>query len=585
MSVIILQGANELAQNIYYEIETESEPLGVGGMGKVYRGVRVQANTGVRTDVAVKFLFDDLPAHAIERARREASIQVHNENLIEMFGFIEIDEEVAPGQIHARYHVVSELLKGIMLFDLLKGKTTDNSGEEVPFAQELYKQYTEDKLRFALRIIKCVLSGVMALHDKGYIHRDIDPSNIMITQDGKVKLIDLGIAKPISDEKATSVTAQHLTVAGQFMGKAAYAAPELVIGDVAHENRTTDLYAVGILFFQLVTGHLPFQGATLEVLDMQLHQKIPLQEITSKNVRKVITKATAKKQADRYATASEFRVAVEQLEHTDMNEGSIATVIEEKTQMIEDVAQKFVKKPRKMLSLCAAVVLLAVMVGIFVPFYMKRERQQEALRQQAEIELKEKTDRLHALLRDSIVDNTMVEYQVVEEVGETLKTAGLVTKEAMDMLLANEPNKIRGGLDALERVVKKGYRSSAEAAYLLGRLYYERDETDSLLQQMKRNVSACLVTDNAKAFHYDILAVQLDSTYFKALYECGCDFLGGEQRTKKENSRDLEKAKFYFISAYRHASLAGNTRYMELCEKRLLSLGVKLETIISASRR
>ena len=286
MSVIILQGANELAQNIYYEIETESDPLGVGGMGKVYRGVRVQANTGVRTDVAVKFLFDDLPAHAIERARREASIQIHNENLIEMFGFIEIDEEVAPGQIHARYHVVSELLKGIMLFDLLKGKTTDNSGEEVPFAQELYKQYTEDKLRFALRIIKCVLSGVMALHDKGYIHRDIDPSNIMITQDGKVKLIDLGIAKPISDEEATSVTAQHLTVAGQFMGKAAYAAPELVIGDVAHENRTTDLYAVGILFFQLVTGHLPFQGATLEVLDMQLHQKIPLQEITSKNVGK-----------------------------------------------------------------------------------------------------------------------------------------------------------------------------------------------------------------------------------------------------------------------------------------------------------
>lgn len=574
MSIIILQGVNEVARNIYYEIETENEPLGVGGMGKVYKGVCVQKNTGVRTDVAVKFLFDDLPEHAIERARREASIQIHNENLIEMFGFIEIDEEI-DGQIHPRYHVVSELLKGVMLFDLLKGKITDNAGNEIPFAQELYKQYTEDRFHFALRIIKCVLSGIMALHDKGYIHRDIDPSNIMITHDGKVKVIDLGIAKPIADNAAPA-TQQHLTAVGQFMGKAAYAAPELVVGDVAHENRTTDLYAIGILFFQLLVGHLPFEGATLEVLDMQLHQKVPLSEIASKNVRKVIAKATAKKQSERYTTASEFRVAVEQLENVNLGETSVVSVVEDKTQIIEDAVKKLVKKPRKIMVLCAAVALFA---GICVLFYIKKEQQRETQCLQAEMEQREKMDQLRTLLKDSLIDNAKAEYRINEEVGETIKTAGLVTKEAVEMLLTNEPEKMKEGLGILKRIVKKGYRSSAEAAYLLGRLYYEKEETDSLIRQIKQNVAACLVVDNSKAFHYDTLAVQLDTTYFKALYECGCDFFGGEIRTKVENaqSRNLERAKACFISAYRYAKQAGDNRCMENCAKRLLYWNVKME--------
>lgn len=575
MSIIVLQGSSEKSLNIYYEIETENEPLGTGGMGKVYKGVRVQGNTGVREDVAVKFLFDDLPAQAIERARREASIQIHNENLIEMFGFIEIEEEIAPGQIHPRYHVVSELLRGVMLFDLLKGKTTDNSGQEIPFAQELYKQYTEDKLHFALRIIKCVLSGVMALHDKGYIHRDIDPSNIMITYDGKVKLIDLGIAKPISDEVSDSSLSSCLTMAGHFIGKAAYAAPELVIGDVAHENRTTDLYAVGVLFYLLITGHLPFEGATLEVLDMQLHQKIPLQDITSKSIRKVIAKATAKKQSERYATASEFRVAVEQLENVDLNETSIVEAVGKKTQMIEDAAKKLVGKTRKTV-LFAAVISLVALVGLSV-FVMNKEKQREAQRLQLESDQMAKRDRLRVLLRDSLIDSNIAEYKVNEEIVDTIKTTGLVTKEAVDLVLDGDSEKVKDGVEMLERVVKKGYRSSAEAAYLLGRLHYEKEEAEGVFQQMKQNVATLLVPDNAKSFYYDVLAAELDTTHYKALYECGCDFLAGEARTKKEDSRDVEKAKAYFISAYRHASSAGDAHYVEVSMKRLTSLGVKLE--------
>lgn len=573
MSTIILQGANEIAQNIHYEIETESEPLGVGGMGKVYKGVRVENDTRVRKDVAVKFLFDDLPAHAIERARREASIQIHNDNLIEMFGFIEIDEETDTGEIHHRYHVVSELLKGVMLFDLLKGKTTDNSGEEIPYAVELYKLYNEDRIQFAIHIIKCILSGIMALHDKKYIHRDIDPSNIMITHDGKVKLIDLGIAKPISDKGTSSTIDKHLTIAGQFIGKAAYAAPELVIGDIEHENRTTDLYAIGILFFQLVTGHLPFEGAMLDVLDMQLHQNLPLQEIASKNVRKVIAKATAKRQTDRYATASEFRVAVEQLENTTTNDMSITSAIGEKTKMIEDVAKKITKKRYKIITGSIVVILLVAVAGGVVSSkkqHLKTENEQ-----------KEKLEQLRTILRDSLIDSQSVDSIVNEEVGEIIKTAGLVTKEATEKLLDQNTAIRQEGIEMLKYVVQKGYKSSAEAAFLLGRLYYEKTESDSTLQQMKLNTANLLNVDNSIAFHYDTLSVQLDKTHYKALYECGCDFLGGKDRTNIENSRDIEKAKSYFISAYRYAKGAGDTKYIENCRRRLKSLGIKTEDILS----
>ena len=243
MPLIYIQGEEEKRKHIHYEVDPELPSLGEGGMGQVLRGVRVNETNGVRMDVAIKFLFEDLPAHAIERAKREASIQIHNENLVEMFGFIEVVENPDSARPIKRYHVVSELLQGVMLFDLLNGKTTDKYGNEVPFAQELYSKYQNDRFGFAVFIVKNILSGLMALHDKGYIHRDLDPSNIMITTDRKVKIIDFGIAKQLD---TLNTQDQQLTSTGQFIGKAAYAAPELVLGDVHNQDKTTDLYAVGM---------------------------------------------------------------------------------------------------------------------------------------------------------------------------------------------------------------------------------------------------------------------------------------------------------------------------------------------------
>lgn len=310
MPLITIQGAAEKRRGIYYQVDSADQPIGVGGMGQVFKGICVDETTGTTREVAIKFVYSDLPPQALERARREASIQLRNDNLIEMLGFIELDEPQPDGTVARRYHVVSELLTGVSLSDLLEGKTKDRNGEDVPFAVKMLQDYRNDPAHFARTIVMGVLSGLMALHDAGYIHRDIDPSNIMLTAEGRIKLIDFGIAKQLGE---LTTGDRGLTVAGAFMGKPEYAAPELALGDIKHQNQTTDIYAVGILLYQCIVGHTPFEGPRHDVLDKQLKSKLPLAAIKDKGLRTVIATACEKRQDLRYQTAAQMRVALETL--------------------------------------------------------------------------------------------------------------------------------------------------------------------------------------------------------------------------------------------------------------------------------
>lgn len=310
MAIIKIQSENEKRKGICYQFESTDLPIGEGGMGKVYKGLCVDQKNGSTRPVAIKFMYDDLPASAYERARREAEIQLRNDNLVEMLGFIETQEVSPLGEVRKHYHVVSELLTGVSLFDVLQGRTQDRDGKEVPFANKMLHDFHSDPEHFARIIVINVLSGLLALHDAGYIHRDIDPSNIMLTEDGHIKLIDFGIAKQMNN---LTTGDKALTVAGKFMGKPEYAAPELVLGDIGHQNQTTDIYSVGILLYQCIVGHTPFEGARHEILEMQLKGKLPLSKIKSRALRSIVATACEKKQELRYQTAAQMRVALENM--------------------------------------------------------------------------------------------------------------------------------------------------------------------------------------------------------------------------------------------------------------------------------
>lgn len=317
MHIVKLQGDTERRKGIYYEYDVDAIPLGEGGMGRVFKGFRVIERTGERMPVAIKAIYDNIPERVIERARREASIQLDNDNLIRMYGFVETIFPLEGNKgVKVHYHVIMELLVGVTLESVMTGIVNDQNGMLIPFAAELKEQYTQNRYMAVVRIMKSVLSGLMALHDKGFIHRDIDPSNIMITIDGKIKLIDFGICKQVLTLDSVD---KALTATGVFMGKVNYAAPELVLGDVKNQNYTTDIYAMGILMYQLCTGHLPFSGTDQDILAANLRQPLPMKDVHKGDFKRIIRKATEKSQSKRYATVAEFRVDLERVSFDDPN--------------------------------------------------------------------------------------------------------------------------------------------------------------------------------------------------------------------------------------------------------------------------
>lgn len=309
---MILQGEFEKSQGIRYEFDRFQHHIGEGGMGVVYRGVMIDDNTNaVLRDVAIKEVKaegsqDEVNA-IIEKAYREASIRLHNDNLVEMLGFIEVVETKLKFT-KKKYFIISEFLTGVTLTDVLDGNYLDYKGDIVDYARQLGEDLKTDRDHAAHYIIKNILYGITALHDNGYIHRDIDPSNIMITNDGRIKLIDFGIAKKLNDLNAQDEERCN----GAFVGKVEYASPELINGNIHDQDFTTDIYGIGVLFYKLLTGRLPFDGNRFEIMNSHLKRSVNTRGITNKKFAIIIQKAMKKKRKQRFQTSSEMRVALDQ---------------------------------------------------------------------------------------------------------------------------------------------------------------------------------------------------------------------------------------------------------------------------------
>lgn len=500
MSLYKIQGRAEKLKGIYYEFNSDDEPLGEGGMGKVFKGRCVDEATGKARNVAVKFMYSDLPPYAIEKARREAAIQFRHGNLIEMLGFIETEERSVLGEPIRHYHVVSELLEGVSLDKMFEGKLTDQQGHFVPFAEKLFKDYQQDVNHFAVEIIKNILSGLMTMHDAGYIHRDIDPTNIMITTDGHIKLIDFGIAK-----KMNSLTThdKHLTQAGQFVGKPEYAAPELVLGAINEQNQTTDIYAVGILLFQCIVGHPPFEGDRSDILQKQLHAPLPLKLIKHKGLRAVIAQATEKSRAKRFQSAAEFRVALERINLND------------------DSGSGWKPLYNYVIGGIAACIIAGVL--IFKPSDPDPKPVNES-----------------ALL-------------VAPEADYTTVVASL-----HDSSLSTQ------GMEDLKKLSDKG---EAKATYLLSRLYYNYKPTDFCPDSIRSLQQSLHISfDDVKAHQLLRKSVEQDSQDYHSLYELACDYWKAEQRTDAVKDRDGNLAKSYFDKAREYAVEANDQKYVSMID-------------------
>jgi TPR repeat protein len=270
-----------------FDPKDSSTFLGSGGMGSVYKGKGIildpkDSKNTKEIDVAIKVLFRDLTDSAIntERTKREGEIKIKHNNLIEMLDFIVQD---------GIYHVVSVLVEGTNLSEIIK----QNEVQGKVFS------YEESK-----KIVLDVLNGLEALHKNGMIHRDIDPSNIRICPDGSAKLMDFGVVR------LTGGKTKSLTGVGTLIGKPNYSPPEQIRGENDNINESTDLYALGITIYEMLTGKAPFdKGNEFDTMQAQVKDPLPKSIFLSDAIFDFLLKATAKQQKKRFQNVAEFRNA------------------------------------------------------------------------------------------------------------------------------------------------------------------------------------------------------------------------------------------------------------------------------------
>ncbi len=275
----------------WYYYDPNSAPLGNGAMGTVYLGFSCNSNKRI----AVKRVKDIYANNKMirERARQEASLSFSHPNLVQMIGLCEYAPNYGP------IFILSEYVAGITL--------------EVHVKEQLNSLPTEERMEKIAIEICHVLDALQYLHSRGVVHRDVKPSNVMIENGSVIKLMDLGIARLNGGNKYSSFG---------FIGTPQYAAPEQILRDAQNTeiNAQTDIYAVGITLYELITGHNPFKtDIEAEVLSRQMTMKLPYDKKIPKTLYRVILKATEKSQAKRYKSATELKLAIIEAIHKKNN--------------------------------------------------------------------------------------------------------------------------------------------------------------------------------------------------------------------------------------------------------------------------
>ena len=259
----------------HYRVESL---LGEGGMGTVYQAT----DTHLERPVAVKMLHSHLVNQVsfMERFRNEALIlaRLNHPNIAVVYNFLQDGPD---------YFMAMEYVEGDSLETLIR-----KAGALSPAV--------------AAEITRQGLEGLAHAHRKGILHRDIKPANLMLTPEGAIKLMDFGIARVIGEQRLTQVN--------RVVGTLEYMAPELIQGEAP--SPASDIYAMGILLYELLSGKLPFASRTdYELMQAIIREKpIALRKLNGqipKELEAIVQKSLDKNPAKRFADAKEFQRALQ----------------------------------------------------------------------------------------------------------------------------------------------------------------------------------------------------------------------------------------------------------------------------------
>jgi serine/threonine-protein kinase len=262
--------------------------LGAGGMGVVYRA----RDERLERDVALKVLPPGFLSNetARERFRREARAlsQLNHPHICTIY-----DAGEANGQIY----IAMECIEGQPLSALIRNGALAAA----------------TVVRYALQ----VADAMDHAHDRGILHRDLKSSNIMVTPEGRIKVLDFGLAKRMGENSSAETAPEagaHLTEAGALVGTIAYMAPEVLQG--APADARSDIWALGVILYEMASGALPFRGSSpIGAAPAILRETpAPLQAGVPAALQSVIERCLAKEPSQRYQRVCEVRAALETLQ-------------------------------------------------------------------------------------------------------------------------------------------------------------------------------------------------------------------------------------------------------------------------------
>jgi serine/threonine protein kinase/Tfp pilus assembly protein PilF len=271
-----------------------SESIGTGGMGEVYLATDITAGRKAALKLLpLRFTGD---AERLKRFQQEAHavVGLNHPNILTVYEI---------GKDHSTHYIASELIEGETLRQrLMRG---------------------EIQLSEAVDVAIQVANALVAAHETGIVHRDIKPENIMLRPDGYVKVLDFGIAKlaeqqvPLTTprDEALSLVETNL---GSVLGTVRYMSPEQACG--AQVNNSTDIWSLGVVLYEMATGHAPFTGGTpKDVMSSILEKEPPLLTHYIANapaeLQQIISKALRKDREQRYRSAHELLESLKRLRH------------------------------------------------------------------------------------------------------------------------------------------------------------------------------------------------------------------------------------------------------------------------------
>ena len=265
------------------------EKIGQGGMGVVYRA----EDTNLSREVAIKVLPEQFTQdpQRLARFEREAKLlaSLNHPNVAAIYGLEEADG--------VRF----------LALELVEGETLAERVARGPVP-----------VKEALEICRQIAEGVEAAHEKGVIHRDLKPANVKLTPDGKIKILDFGLAKafegeaPVTDISQSPTLTEEMTRAGVILGTAAYMSPEQARGEEV--DKRTDIFAFGCVLYELLTGKRTFGGKTVTDTLAKVLEGVPdwkaLPNNTPWRIQELLQRCLSKDPDDRHFHVGEARIQI-----------------------------------------------------------------------------------------------------------------------------------------------------------------------------------------------------------------------------------------------------------------------------------